>query len=412
LDVGSNIDNFVNRLPGNSLILNSVPSGNDEDTIQFDKSDVLATWMSNIDEEGIFKLTLKKDPDPKKGPWDVRAFSFQFTNPWNVTFSSREGALRFSFESFIQGPDPAVLVPVPGLEPDGAMLYFGLDPQNTPKDLTSSIKELFDFSGSLLKPHSLIAGWKVTLKLQSPESKGSSEATTGGTGAGGKRNGLWICPTKAFQTTVRLQFSISDEDKKTFNDIIGGPLKGFALESLDAICKRITVLTDVNVGTKPVSRGQVMFVAQCKITSDGIDVPVVASVEFYAFNYNIIIQLNSKDAFKGILLWLTGLVPDLDLDFIKKYLLESDIFKDQGVYPRQIDLTLGCDSNGKNTKLASFSFDIEVKAGFGETPPETPGASAATPVFLISYSWSAGGPKYGTLQGRLWNCKLTLSRAS
>jgi hypothetical protein len=214
---------------------------------------------------------------------------------------------------------------------------------------------------------------------------------------------------------VRLQFSISDEDKKTFNELIGGvdgPLKGFTLGSLDVICKRITVLGDLNAGTKAVSRGQVMFIAQCKISSDGIDIPVIASVEFYAFSYNIIIQLNSKDAFQGILLWLTRLVLGLDLTFIRTFLLDSDIFKDQGVYPREINLTLDCDSNGRNTELANFSFDIEVKAGFGETPPETPGASPATPVFLISYSWSRGGLKYGSISGRLWNCKSDLLCAS
>ncbi|KAF4332927.1 transcriptional activator srcap [Fusarium beomiforme] len=396
LDVGSNIDNFANRLPGNSITLNSVPTGNDENVIQFDDSDGLAKWMTNLDPKGTFKLTLKKNPDPGKGPWDIIAFNFQLTSPWNVVFSSGKEALRFSFESVFQ-------VPVPGLEPDGAMLYFGLDEEKTPQDLSLTIKELFDFSGSLLKPNSTIADWKVTLKLQSKESKGASEKSNEDTGAGGKRNGLWISPTKYLQTIVRLQFSLGDADKKTFNDVIGKPLKGFTLESLDAICKQTLVLTETNSGNKAVSQGQVMFVAQCKIASDDKEVPVVASVEFYAFNYNIIIQLNSKDAFHGILLWLTNLVPGLDLTFIKTFLLESDIFKDNGVYPRQITVNLDRDSEGKNTKLTSFSFDIEVKAGFGQTPTEQPGASATTPVFLISYSWSRGGPKWGTLQGRLWN---------
>lgn len=398
LDVGSNIDNFANRLPDNSITLNSVPAGNDENIIQFDDSDDLAKWMTNLDPKGTFELTLKKNPDPGKGPWDIIAFSFQLTSPWNVVFSSGEEALRFSFESIFQ-------VPVPGLEPDGAMLYFGLDAEKTPHDLSSTIKELFDFSGSLLKPNSIIADWKVTLKLQSKESKGASERSNEDTGAGGKRNGLWISPTKALQTVTRLQFSLGDADKTTFNDIISKPLKGFTLESLDAICKKTLVLTETNSGNKAVSQGQVMFVAECKIASGGKEVPVVASIEFYAFNYNIVIQLNSKDAFQGILLWLTNLVPGLDLTFIKTFLLESDIFKDKGVYPRQITVTLDCDSEGKNTKLASFSFDIEVEAGFGQTPPEQPGASTMTPVFLLSYNWSRGGPKWGILQGRLWNCK-------
>ncbi|KAM0188806.1 hypothetical protein ACHAPI_010415 [Fusarium lateritium] len=396
LDAGSNIDNFANRLPGHSITLNTVPIGNNEDDVQFDDSDGLATWMTNLDPKGTFKLTLKKSPDPSKGPWDIIAFNFQLTSPWNAVFSSAEEALRFSFESLFQ-------VPVPGLEPDGAMLYFGLDAEKTPQDLSSTIKELFDFSGSLLKPNSIIADWKVALKLQSKESKGASEKSNEDIGAGGKRNGLWISPSKSLQTIVRLQFSLGETDRNTFNDIIGKPLKGLALESLDAVCKKTLVLTETNSGNKAVSQGQVMFVAQCKIASDGKEVPVVASIEFYAFNYNIIIQLNSKDAFQGILLWLTSLVPGLDLKFISTFLLENDIFKDKGVYPRQITVTLDCDSEGKNTKLASFSFDIEVKAGFGQTPPEQPGASATTPVFLISYSWSRGGPKWGSLQGRLWN---------
>ncbi|KAG5661276.1 hypothetical protein KAF25_005398, partial [Fusarium avenaceum] len=124
---------------------------------------------------------------------------------------------------------------------------------------------------------------------------------------------------------------------------------------------------------------------------------------FYTFNYNIVIQLNSKDAFQGILFWLTNLAPGLDLTFIKTFLLESDVFKDKGVYPRQITVSPDCDSEGENTKLASFSFDIEVEAGFGQTTPEQPGSYAMTPVFLMSYSWSRGGPKWGILQGRLWN---------
>ncbi|KAH7006886.1 hypothetical protein EDB80DRAFT_842092 [Ilyonectria destructans] len=396
LDEGTNIDNFVIRLPKNRITLDSIPTGLDED-IQVDEKDGLATWMTNLDGKGTLSLSLKPNPDPEKG-MDIVAFNFHFESLWNVTFSSSSGALQFSFGSYLQDPLGNFKVPVPGLEEDGDMLYFGLDPKKTPSDLNSTVKGLFDFSGTFATPPSLIADWKATLKLQSPKSAEKSDDT----GAGGKRNGLWISPSTALQTTVRLQFGLGGEDATTFNNAIAGTLKNFKIDTLDVVCKKTLVLAETDAGNKAVTEGSVMFQAQCKIQPQGLpEVSVVASISFYAYSYSIVVQLNSKDAFQGILVWLTDLVPGLDLSFIRQFLVDSNIFKDHGVYPRQITVNLDCDDKGKNTSLASFSFDIEVNAKFGEDP--TTAGSPATPVFLITYAWMSGGPNWGSIQGQLWN---------
>ncbi|QGI88486.1 hypothetical protein CEK25_003442 [Fusarium fujikuroi] len=396
LDEGSNVDNFVNQLSGNCIILKTVPSGSDAIDIQLDASDGLATWMGHLDSQGLFNLTLKPNPEPAKGPWVIDAFSFQYKSPWDITFSSKEKALKFSFpppaETFESAPglDPnAPRIPAPGLEPDGKTLYLGLDPDRTKEDLHSTVKELFDFSESSRTPPALIADWKTTLVVQ-------------GVSAAGKRNGLWIRPSRSLQTSIRLQFSLDSTDVETFNKAITSTLKGFTFDSLDVICKKAVVLADTDDGNQPVAQGSVIFQAKCTIKPEGkSDVPVIAAINFYHGSYNITVQLNTKDAFGGILKWLMGLVPDLDLNFISEFLGDKDMFEQSGIYPRQIKIGLSCDDKGRNTKLKSFSFEIEVAAKFGTE--KTGAGKPATPTFLVSYAWMADGPKWGSIKGELWN---------
>ncbi|KLO97396.1 uncharacterized protein LW93_3374 [Fusarium fujikuroi] len=396
LDEGSNVDNFVNQLSGNCIILKTVPSGSDAIDIQLDASDGLATWMGHLDSQGLFNLTLKPNPEPAKGPWVIDAFSFQYKSPWDITFSSKEKALKFSFpppaETFESAPglDPnAPRIPAPGLEPDGKTLYLGLDPDRTKEDLHSTVKELFDFSESSRTPPALIADWKTTLVVQ-------------GVSAAGKRNGLWIRPSRSLQTSIRLQFSLDSTDVETFNKAITSTLKGFTFDSLDVICKKAVVLADTDDGNQPVAQGSVILQAKCTIKPEGkSDVPVIAAINFYHGSYNITVQLNTKDAFGGILKWLMGLVPDLDLNFISEFLGDKDMFEQSGIYPRQIKIGLSCDDKGRNTKLKSFSFEIEVAAKFGTE--KTGAGKPATPTFLVSYAWMADGPKWGSIKGELWN---------
>ncbi|KAG5765872.1 hypothetical protein H9Q72_006076 [Fusarium xylarioides] len=397
LDKGSNVDNFVNQLSSNCIILKTVPSGSEAIDIQLDASDGLATWMGHLDSQGLFNLTLKPEPEPGKGPWVIDAFSFQYKSPWDITFSSKEKALKYSFpppvETFESTPglDPkSPRIPAPGLEPDGKTLYFGLDPDKTKEDLHSTVKDLFDFSESSRAPPALVADWKTTLVVQDAS-------------AAGKRNGLWIRPSRSLQTSIRLQFSLDAADVETFNKAITSTLKGFTFDSLDVICKKAVVLADTDDGNQPVAQGSVMFQAKCTIKPpDGkSDVRVISSVSFYHGSYNIAVQFGTKNAFTGILKWLAGLVQDLNLDFINEFLGHDDMFEQSGIYPRQIKIGLSCDDKGRNTKLKSFSFDIEVAAKFGT---ETSGTGKhATPTFLISYAWMADGPKWGSIKGELWN---------
>ncbi|CVL11755.1 hypothetical protein FPRO06_13055 [Fusarium proliferatum] len=396
LDEGSNVDSFVNQLSGNCIILKTVPSGSDAIDIQLDASDGLATWMGHLDSQGLFNLTLKPNPEPAKGPWVIDAFSFQYKSPWDITFSSKEKALKYSFpppaETFEQAPglDPSSpRIPAPGLEPDGNTLYFGLDPDKTKEDLHSTVKDVFDFSESSRTPPALVADWKTTLVVQDAS-------------AAGKRNGLWIRPSRSLQTSIRLQFSLDSADIETFNKTITSTLKRFTFDSLDVICKKAVVLADTDDGNQPVAQGSVIFQAKCTIKPEGkSDVPVIAAISFYHGSYNITVQLNTKDAFEGILSWLMSLVPDLDLKFISKFLGDNDMFEQSGIYPRQIKIGLSCDDKGRTTELKSFSFEIEVAAKFGTEKTGT--GKPATPTFLVSYAWMADGPKWGSIKGELWN---------
>lgn len=398
LDEGSNVDNFVNQLSGNCIILKTVPSGSDAIDIQLDASDGLATWMGHLDSQGLFNLTLKPNPEPAKGPWVIDAFSFQYKSPWDITFSSKEKALKYSFpppaETFEREPglDPSSpRIPAPGLEPDGNTLYFGLDPDKTKEDLHSTVKDVFDFSESSRTPPALVADWKTTLVVQDAS-------------AAGKRNGLWIRPSRSLQTSIRLQFSLDSADIETFNKTIMSTLKRFTFDSLDVICKKAVVLADTDDGNQPVAQGSVIFQAKCTIKPEGkSDVPVIAAISFYHGSYNITVQLNTKDAFEGILSWLMSLVPDLDLKFISKFLGDNDMFEQSGIYPRQIKIGLSCDDKGRTTELKSFSFEIEVAAKFGTEKTGT--GKPATPTFLVSYAWMADGPKWGSIKGELWNCE-------
>jgi hypothetical protein len=128
-------------------------------------------------------------------------------------------------------------------------------------------------------------------------------------------------PIEVFADIIRLQFSLDGADVKTFNEAITSTLGGFTFNSLDVICKKAVVLADTDDGNQPVAQGSVIFEAKYTIKPEGkSDVPVIASVSFYHGSYNITVQLRTKDAFGGILSWLMGLVPGLDLKFISDFL--------------------------------------------------------------------------------------------
>ncbi|KAH7216990.1 uncharacterized protein BKA55DRAFT_546416 [Fusarium redolens] len=295
--------------------------------------------MSHLDCQGVFNLTLKPNPETNKGPWVIDAFSFQYKSPWDITFSSREIALKFSFPSLISSPGLLSRIPTPGLESDGKT-HFRLDPNKTKQGLHSTVKQLFDFSEASSKPPTLVADWRTTLVVQSEPLDAS---------AAGKRNGLWIRPSRPLQTSIRLQFSLDNADVNTFNKAMTPALTGFTFDNLDVICKKAVVLADTDDGNQPIAQGSVIFHTKCtnepKETSK---VPVIASVSFQQGSYNITVQLRTKDDSGGNLSWLMGLVPSLALKFI-------------------IRIGLSCDSKGQNTKLKSFSFDIEVEAKFCTT---------------------------------------------
>ncbi|PHH92175.1 hypothetical protein CDD83_8561 [Cordyceps sp. RAO-2017] len=374
LAAGTSLDKFVTLLSNQEIILKAGPT--DDNLVgQVDSSDLWAKWMAYLDPAGILSLTF----DSAGAGGQVASFSYSFTNPWDVTFSSDANTLLFVFGS--QTGTGAARIPVPGLMPDGSLLYLGLEPGRTATNVTSTVKELAAFSGIETVLPNAVTGWGLTLNPKS---------------AGGKRNALWFDPS-SMETTVRLQFGV-DGGADLFGTLLAEALPGLSVYSVDAVAKKTFVLADTEAGAGAVVNGSFSFQAECSVaakTGPG-QVDMMACVECFKNAYSIDLLLTTRNSLAGLLAWLSELIAGGSLDSINEILAKDDVFG--GVEARQLQIALDTDDESGKLVLSSFKIDLEVSASFGKS-----NTGSSSVVFLISYAWSKEIGGDGILRGDFWN---------
>jgi hypothetical protein len=367
LQAGTGIDNFVSMLIDEVLILQSAPTKSNL-SVEFDySSDQLATWMRLFDPKATFTLGFDNATDK-----NIASFDFHLTTPtkWDLTFSSSSTALHFAFG------DDGDKVPVPGLMPDGKLLYFGLD-QSRSKVATATVKDLFSFVGVPASPPSAIANWPASLK---PESAAS------------KHNAMWLAPLNYYQTIVRLQFTLDGPSVTALQAVISQALKSLTLNEVDIICKK--VLTRAKSGGKyiAVSEGEVMMEASCSLKPKDKELTIKAGIVFYIGGYDLILRFDEGDVLGVILEWLAQLAGQ-DFKFIEA-LVDDKTNSPFGknIFLRRVKIGLDASADGLKVDFRSFALDIEVKATFGQKP-----------VFLLSYHWEKKRGTSQSITGKFWN---------
>jgi hypothetical protein len=380
LEEGGNIDNFVSLLAGRILTFSSVPTQPDE-TIEFDSGDPFAKWMRFLDSKATFSATFD---DPSN--LNITSFGFQMTTPWNLKFSSSASALIFSFGD-TSGFIGDARVPSPGLMPDGKLLYLGLDPTSS-TDISCKLQDIFSFVYPSRSLFSIMKEWGVTLVLENAQ---------------GKRNALWFCPVNYNQSILRLQFSLHPDSVEQFQGYIQEVLPGFSLDVVYFVSKKVLTSGRRNGAIVATPTGEFSIQAVGHINCGEATFEITTGITFYSDRYDFIVRFapDKGGGLGSILTWLAASAKLENLDVVQQLLGTDDnkLFGDN-VFLRQIKLGLDASPEGKITRIRSFSLDIEAKATFGN-------ASGGDPVvFLLNYMWRKGGPKLGTIRGRLWNRTL------
>lgn len=373
LSPDTSTDRFVSSLKNKVIILKTTPNP----AAAFDSSDEWSKWLTKFYPKGKPKFSLRMDDARAK----IQSFEFNFTAPWDMVFSSSSDALNFSFGAPAPvGANPA-RIPAPGLYREDSILVCGLDPSKTGV-MKSTVGDLFDYVGlDRTVLHKLA---KLSVELVPTE-------------ANEKRNALWFNPPFDSQTTVRLQFKLTEAGK--LQDVLAFALPGFAIQAADAICKKVLVAAETERGPKGVDTGRVMFEVKCSVTSkdDEPAINMIAGIEFQKSAITLTFQLDSPGVLSGIFRWLEGLIPD-SLGAVKGLLEKDGIFKNTNL--RRITIVLDTATNDSDKpKLSSFRIDIEVSATFGQGPDSKPA------LFLATYNWAKGGGKLGFIRGQFWNCK-------
>lgn len=370
LALQTNTDKFVSSLKNKVIILEAKPNP----VANFDTSDEWLKWFTKFSPTG--KLSLKVDDTTAM---NIQAFEFEFSDPWNIKFSSSIEALNFSFGAPAAGADLA-RIPVPGIS--GAMLYCGLDPSENGV-VKSSVQNLFQYVGLADSVSSLplsLASSSVTLDVQS---------------ANKNYNALWFNPSFGLQTTVRLQFQL--DVAKLLQDFLNTTLPGLEIQTTYVICKKVFVAAEAESGPVGVDQGQVIFSVQCSVTpNDTPEVNMIVGIEFKGSSITLTFLLDDEDSLLGILLWLGGLISE-DLGSVKDLLTKDSVV--EGFNLRRMTIGLEIAGNAEKTILSNFELDIEVSANAGRGPEQKP------VVFLLTYAWTSGGDKLGSIQGQLWTCK-------
>jgi len=373
LQGGTGIDNFVSLLIDEVLVLQSVPTDSNL-SVEFDYvSDQLAVWMRLLDPKATF--TLGFDNASNK---NITSFDFRLTAPsqWDLTFSSSQTALLFSFG------DEGAKIPLPGVIDDGALLYFGLD-QAKSKVVNATITDLFGFVGLPAVPPSAIGDWTASLK---PENAAS------------KRNAMWISPAGDYQTIVRLQFALDATSSGVFQNVMSKALKSFQINEVDVICKKVVTRAKSEGKYIAVSDGEITIEASCSLKPKDRELKITAGIGFHIGGYDLTLRFDDQDVLGVILEWVGELAGE-DVTFIQSLVDgEKNSPFGKNIFLRRVKIGLDASIDGMEVDFRSFSLDIEVKASFGSNP-----------VFLLSYQWAKNQGTLQSIKGSFWNCESFLA---
>ncbi|KAF9768837.1 hypothetical protein IL306_013797 [Fusarium sp. DS 682] len=374
-----NLEKFLGFLPDKGIVLAAKPDGI---SAKFDDSDPWATWMTNWDEHS--KMTVDFDDKDKL---NIQAFNLEITAPWNITFSSSDVTLAFTFGGEDFFTTSAAKVPRPGMTNDGTPVYFGLDINRTPNDLKSTVGDLFKLAGlfsivQVLPPVLMSRGVSLIRK-----------------DAGKERNAMWFRPENQFETIMRLRFTL--DDSKELNSIFTKVLPGLEFTKSAMILTTSKALCVTNKGHLPLSSGIIDFEIDATIKAKERVAELLVGLEIFPTGYSLVFQFNSDsqndDPLTTIILWLASFLPDSkSLDDIENVLGKENFFTNH-IHLRQVRIDL--DTSEGYTQLESVCVDIEVstdKFGVGNDQ------SKRVP-FLVTYSWNRDIGSFGTLLGRLWN---------
>lgn len=367
------------------IILSTTPNP----SASLDSSDETGTWFQNLDPEATGSVTV--DNSPSKG---IESFEFTLSEPWPLVFSSASDVLLFTFgpTGLLGGDAAGSRIEPPGIDPTGNMLTCGLDFVNTGEITGVKVREVFEKAnqpGMTRYVPDAILDLQVTLK-------------TPGENDPPKRNALWFVPAADKRIETRLQFQLKQFE--ALQDLFAAGLRGLEIESADVVYKSKMLLAATENGEKPLSDGSVAFSIECSVQADdaGTKVSMLAGVEFTPSTINFTFMFLSPDPLSGILKWLSRLAEDETVETLVTELLHKEEGGSKVLSAftlRRLRVGLDTTKDPANPRLGSFSFDIEVSAGFGK------GDGANTPVFLITYNWDLSIGTFGTLTGQLWNSK-------
>ena len=218
-----------------------------------------------------------------------------------------------------------------------------------------------------------------------------ASVTLDGTNSKDTRNTLWVQPSRDFQTTLRLAFTL--DAYKALEDLFADALPGLTLPKVSVVCRKNFVQGETATGTNPVVSGSIVFwindgSVQAK---NGPKATFDAAVDFGS-SLTSFTFLFRGDTLTGVLAWLGELICQ-DLSSTVKDLLQKDsIFGEWSL--RRVKLTLKINSQNK-WSLFSFGIDVEVKAKFGSD-------TGSVVTFLLSYFYSKTVGSLGTLTGKFW----------
>ena len=374
LDKKSNIDNFVSSLPGKCIALKNEPNLSSD----FDSSDAWAVWMAGLGTELVASLSW----DSSTGK-NIQSFRFAWVTPLSkspVVFSSDSSCINSSFGPPIPAGALPAKIPKPGINAVGDTLYGGLDLTAKPS-LKGTVADVFSYASIPVGAHSL------------PSTLSKAFVTLDGTNPDDKRNALWVRPSRGFQTTLRLAFTL--DTYRNLEDLFTDALPGLTMPKVSVICKKTFTQGKTAKGTVTVPTGSVVFSAtngsvQAK---GGQKATFSASINFSSTQISFTF-LFGDDSLSRVLAWLGGLIgQQQELSSTINNLLGKDsIFGKTNL--RCVRLSLNT-TDPKSWKLSSFGFDIEVKAKFG-------GEANSTVTFLLSYFHSKELGSFGMLNGKFW----------
>jgi hypothetical protein len=381
LSPDSLVDKFVAGLNPDQVIRLSAPP---DPTASFDGSDETITWFQNLDSDAKGSLTV--DGSAAK---NIESFEFTLSQPWPLVFSSASDVLLFTFgpTGLVGGDTSGSRIESPGIDPSGNMLTCGLDFVQM-EDITDvKVRDIFkNASQGDMTAHVS----DVILNLEATLTKPDADAPP-------RRNALWFNPSEDKRIDTRLQFQLPIFE--ALQDLFAFALEGLVLSSADIVYKS-TMSQSTEDDTKPVFSGEATFSIECSVSSAGSTVSMLAGVNFTSSTIDFTFIFLSPDPLSGILKWLAGLAGDNDIETVVDEILNKE---ENGarVLPevtlRRLRVKLDTSVDPTTPKLDSFSFDIEVSAGFGQ------GDGNSTPVFLITYDWDRSTGTTGTLSGQLWN---------